>query len=71
MRVLGTNAAINGHGQLECLNLLKKKTKRSSKQSDSTFNNLNLGNFRHQLLTFKEVLLFSGADGEAKECKLG
>lgn len=45
--------------------------KDDSKQSHSTFNHLNLDNFLHQLLTFKEVLLFSGADGEAKECKLG
>lgn len=32
---------------------------------------VNLDHFQHQLLTFKEDLLFGGADGETKECKLG
>lgn len=41
------------------------------KTAKFNINNLNLDNFQHQLLTFKEDLLFSGADGEAEECKLG
>lgn len=49
----------------------KKITYTLLKTAKFNINHLNLDNFQHQLLTFKEDLLFSGADGEAEECKLG